>query len=215
MANTHGPSVTLAALAVLTGCAGAPGPPAEGPPAGGPLLPIVRLEPGRADTLDLAARLGTSAPVRLAETPGLRTEVLDDGRVVVGAADGFADVALVPVQAGSETYALAVDAALARGLALQVEGPDPEDPSLLRFSVRRPDGGALDLDEEEGVVVLLDDRPYPDNAVDAFGGTAVLDLDAAGPGRARVRLAVRTDGLVSDWVEIGLVDGRPAEPPAR
>ena len=211
MANAHGPGVRLAALAALAGCAHAP----LAPPAAEPALPIVRLEPGRTDTLDLGARLGTGAPVHLGEAEGVRTEALGDGRVVIGAESGFADVVLVPVDVGPETYALAVDAARARGLALRVEGPDPEDPSLLRFSARRAGGGALDLDEEEGVVALLGDRPYPDNAVDAFGGTAVLDLDAAGPGRQRVRLLVRAGGLVSDWVEVVLVDGRPVERPAR
>jgi hypothetical protein len=200
-------ALALTACAALAGCAVRPSPP---PPAGGDVLPIVRLEAGRPDTLTFS--VGTATPARFAPPPGVRVEVLADGRVVVEARDGFADVAFVPFTVGDEAYALAVDAAPGPNrLSLTVEGIDGEDPTLLRFSVRPPSGSGVSLDEEEGVVALLDDRPYPDNAVDAFDGTIVLDLDAAEPGHQRLRLAARTDDRVSNWVELDLVDGRPVD----
>jgi hypothetical protein len=191
----------LAGSAVLAGCAERPD-----PEAADAALPVVRLPPGGAGTVPLPA---LADDARFGPHPDVRAEALDGGRVLLRARDGFAGLALVPFTAGGEAYALAVDAAPARGLDLVVAGLDPEDPSVLRFSVRRSDGGPVALDEEEGVVALVGDRPYEDNAVDAYDGTALLDLDAAGPGPQRLRLAVREGGRVSRWTEIALLDGRP------
>lgn len=176
------------------------------------LLPIVRLEAGRADTL--AADLFGRGALRFASHPDVRAARLGDGRVVVEALGGFTGLALLPFTASGADYALAVQSTAARaeapGLRLEVEGLDPADPSLLRFSVRQPGVDAVvELDEEESPVALLDNRPFQDNAVDAFDGVVLLDLDAAGPGDQRLRVAVRTDGLVSNWVEVPLRDGRP------
>lgn len=100
-------------------------------------------------------------------------------------------------------------------LALDLVGPDPEAPDVLLFSLIRHDASGTEvptgIDEEEGVVALLGNQPFEDNAIDAFEDYVRLDLDAAGPGRQRLRLAARVDGLVSNWVEVDLVDGRLAE----
>lgn len=99
-------------------------------------------------------------------------------------------------------------------LHLRLVGPDEADPSVLRLAVHRlgADGrpAFVDIDEEEGVVALVDNRLLNDNAVDADFDDVGLDLDAAGAGPSRLRVAVHTDdGLVSNWVEVPLRDGRP------
>lgn len=182
------------------------------------VVPVVRVAAGEPDTLLLADLMGTTAPVRFAPHPDVRLSPIGGGRVVVEARGGFAGLTLIPFEVGGSEYVLAVESEAPDGMAgrlhLRAEGAAPDDASLLRFSVRRTTAAGADtaaaIDEEEGVVALLDNRPFQDNAVDAFDGTVVLDLDAAGPGPQRLRVAVRADGLVSNWVEVLLFDGRPA-----
>ena len=97
-------------------------------------------------------------------------------------------------------------------LHLRLVGSEADDPSLLRFAVHRLDADGApvpaDVDEEEGVVALLDNRLIDDNAVDANFDEVTLDLDAAEVGPLTLRIAVRAHGLVSNWVEVPLVDGQ-------
>ena len=189
-------------LAVLAGCAGpAPTPPADVDAA---LAPIVRVRAGRADTL--AAPLGAAS---FGDHPDVGVRALGDGRVVVEPRAGWSGVALVPFRAGGADGVLAVQATDgAPGLRLRLVGVADDDPSLLEFAVRRADGEAVALDEEEGVVALVGDRPFGDNAIDAFGDYVFLDLDETGAGRQTVRLAVRAGGAVSNWLAVEVEDGR-------
>ena len=187
----------LAALALLAGCAAPP--PAA--PADDALAPIVRVRAGQADTL---AALGADA---FEGHPDVSVRTLADGRVVVAPRAGWSGVALVPF--GAEGGVLAVQAADGPPrLRLRLVGVVDDDPSLVEFAVARADGSAVALDEEEGVVALVGDRPFGDNAVDAFGDYVFLDLDAVGAGRQTVRLAVRAGGDVSDWLAVEVADRR-------
>ena len=187
----------LAGLALLAACAAPP--PAA--PADGAVAPIVRVRAGQADTL---VALG---PATFERHPDVSVQVLADGRVVVAPRAGWSGIALVPF--GGEGGALAVQAVDGPPrLRLRLVGVVDDDPSLVEFAVTRDGGPAVALDEEEGVVALVGDRPFGDNAVDAFADYVVLDLDAAGAGRQTVRLAVRADGDVSDWLAIEVDDGR-------
>ena len=200
---THGSRPALLSLLGLVACAGPPAAPSPETPA---VLPVVRVEPGRPDTLALGGAGGIA--------PGVTVVALGDGRSVVAA--DRAGLLLVPVGAGR---VLVVDAAPppptdggAGRLVLRLVGPSPRAPDLLRFDVRRVTASGADttvaLDDEEGAVPLVGDRPYGDNAIDAFADYVVLDLDEVGAGRHTVRLAARVDGLVSNWVGAEVVDGR-------
>ena len=115
--------------------------------------------------------------------------------------------------AGVVSNVLTVAAAASGRLHLRLVGPEPSDPSVLRLAVHHVDAEEaplVDIDEEEGVVALVGNRLLDDNAIDADYDDVGLDLDAAGDGAQRLRVAVRTDdGLVSNWVEVPLRDGRP------
>ena len=66
--------------------------------------------------------------------------------------------------------------------------------------------------EDTGIVLLVGDRVGSETAVDFDPETRVvgIDLDVAGAGAHRLRVAARADGLVSNWVEVDVVDGQPA-----
>lgn len=224
------PAALLTATVLLTALAGCAAPRDGASPSVPPasdaeqvltVVPVVRVVAGQPDTLALSALLGTATPVRFDPHPDVRLSPLSDGRAVIEARDGFAGLAVVPFRVGGAGYVLAVESVAAGDgaggadrLRLRFEGVDEVDPTLLRFSVRRTTAAgadaAVEIDEEEGVVALLDNRLIDDNAIDAFDETVVLDLDAAGLAPQRLRVAVRTDGLVSNWVEVPLDDGRPA-----
>ena len=202
------------ALAVLAGCAGAPPsapPPAAGkaavPAADAGLAPVLRVEAGRADTLD-AAPLGAGGAAAFGDHPDVTVVPVGGTRVAVTPRAGWAGIALVPFRvtgsAGAEgTIAVqAVRPGEAGGLRLRLVGVPDHDPSLVEFAVGRTDGSPIELDEEEGVVALVGDRPFGDNAIDAFEDYVFLDLDATGPGRQTVRLAVRTADETSDWLAV-------------
>ena len=117
---------------------------------------------------------------------------LGDGRVVVEPRAGWSGVALVPFQTRARRTACSRSRRRTprSGLRLRLVGVADDDPSLLEFAVRREGGGAVLLDEEEGVVALVGDRRFEDNAIDAFQDYVFLDLDETGAGRQTVRLAV-------------------------
>ncbi|MDT0630309.1 hypothetical protein [Rubrivirga litoralis] len=196
--------VGFVALLLLAGCAGVRPAPPESTGAG--LVPVLRVEAGRADTLD-AAPLGAGGAAAFGAHPDVQVAPADGTRVVVRPRAGWAGVALVPFRAGGADGVVAVVGG-APGLRLRFVGVDAGDPSLVEFALDQDGGGAPDLDEEEGVVALVGDRPFGDNAIDAFQDRVVLDLDAAGAGRQTVRLAARADGRVSNWVAIEVADGR-------
>ena len=191
------PARLAAFAAVLAGCAA---PPAASPASSGAAFPVVQVGAGRADTLDAAALGGAT----LGSHPDVGVRPLGDGRVVVAPRAGWSGAALVPAGAGD----VVAVAAPPGGLRLRLVGPDAEDPSLVEFAVARDGGGPVLLDEEEGVVALVGDRPYGDNAIDAFQDYVFLDLDDAGAGRRTVRLAVRDGGEVSNWLAVEVEDGR-------
>ena len=194
--------LSLVLLAVVVGCAGpAPTPPAD---VDAGLAPIVRVRAGRADTL--AAPFGATS---FEAHPDVSVRALGDGRVVVEPRAGWSGVALVPFQTAEADGVLAVEATdAAPGLRLRLVGVADDDPSLLEFAVRREGGGAVLLDEEEGVVALVGDRRFEDNAIDAFQDYVFLDLDETGAGRQTVRLAARAGGAVSNWLAVEVEDGR-------
>lgn len=211
------PWSALALLAALAGCAGG-APPAAPPPAAVPdadavLAPVLRVEAGRADTLD-AAPLGAGGAVAFGAHPDVTVTPAGGTRVAVAARAGWSGIALVPFRtagdpgAGRAVAVQAVRPGGAGALRLRLVGVPRHDPSLVEFAVARADGGPVELDEEEGVVALVGDRVYGDNAVDAFEDYVFLDLDAVGAGRQTVRLAVRTDDAASGWLAVEVEDGR-------
>ena len=204
-----GPPTALALLVALAGCAGGV-PPAAPPPVDAGLAPVLRVEAGRADTLD-AAPLGAGGAVAFGAHPDVALASAGGTRVAVRPRAGWSGIALVPFETAADAGVVAVHAVTAGGaggLALRFVGVADHDPSLVEFAVRRADGGPVELDEEEGVVALVGDDVFGDNAVDAFEDYVFLDLDAVGAGRRTVRLAVRGDGLTSDWLAVEAEDGR-------
>ncbi len=202
--------LALALLLPLAGCTAGRQPTAD--PADGP-LPVVRVTAGVPDTLALGGRLGGA---RFGAHPSARVRALRDGRVVVETPAGFSGLAQVPL-AGRDAV-LVVESrvegpdAPSGTLRLDLDGPDPEHPDILQLTLTRLDAAGREvpsgIDEEAGIVALLGDRPFQDNAIDAHENLVRLDLDAAGPGRQRLRLAARVGGLVSNWIALDLVDGR-------
>lgn len=174
--------------------------------------------------VDVVGDFSDGVPVRLEDPDGdgtqTRTFTLEPGtyryRLVV---DGEA----MPDPANPETVAdtsgtawsvLTVGASASGRLHLRVVGAEEADPSLLGLAVHRlgADGAPLpvDVDEEEGVVVLDHNRLLDDNAIDANYDEVLLDLDATEAGPRNLRVVVRAHGLISNWVEVPLVDRRPA-----
>ena len=210
-------------LAALTaaGCAphAAPRPPAPPPDASlaladtasGPVadpLPIVALRDGRSDTLALGALVG--APVTFLDHPDATVDPVGDGRVVLRVAPDAPAPVLVPFEAGGVRYVIATRPDEAPGLRLRLDGFDAADPSLLVFVAARHDGAPPALDDEDGVA-LAGNRILEENALDVFEDRLVLDLDAVGPGRRRIRVIAAPPDAVSNWVEVDVVDGRLAE----
>ena len=183
------------------------------------------------------AAFRVSPPLRpLQVAPRAVAVVFADGRRLALTADGDAWTGRTTLPTGRHLYRLDVDgrsvldpgapAATVDGVAynvvevgaegrltLSLVGVDPESPDLLRFSLRRTDAAGAEvfseIEEETGVVALLDGQVFQDNAIDAFDDYVVLDLDAAGRGRQRLRVIAQAEGLVSDWITVDLVDGRP------
>ena len=183
----------------LAACTAAP----PGTTDGGP-LPLVVLAPGAADTVDVRAL----APSRADAPPGLRAALLPDGRLAVRAEADFVGIGLVGL--GGDA-ALAVQSAEAREtLHLRPVGPRVGDASVLDFRLTHDGAGAPPPLDEEDAVALWGDALVSDNAldVDAEAGVVGVDLDAVGPERRRLRVAVRTDGAVSNWVELEVADRR-------
>jgi glycosidase len=80
------------------------------------------------------------------------------------------------------------------------------------FSVERTDAdgrAVLTALDDADVVALFDNRPVPASAVQVSGAGLRVDLSAAPRGLAHLRLAVSQSGLVSNWTETPLYDGRP------
>lgn len=100
-------------------------------------------------------------------------------------------------------------------LHLRLVGLDAGDPRRLSLAVHRMDADGrpvpVDVDKQEGVVVLDDNRLIGGDAVDARYDEVTLNLAAAASGPRTLRLAVRAHGLVSNWIEVPLLDRRPAE----
>ena len=126
----------------------------------------------------------------------------------------------VPNPFGAYNNVLTVRPVTEGALALRLVGRDPEDPSLLRFSVRAADAAGaeampLGVDDETAIVALDGNRPLDDNAIyfDPPVGTLSIDLDELAPGLRRLRLAARGtergDGRVSRWVEVPVWNNRP------
>ena len=126
----------------------------------------------------------------------------------------------VPNPFGAYNNILTVRPVTEGALALRLVGRDPEDPSLLRFSVRAVDAAGaeampLGVDDETAIVALDGNRPLDDNAIyfDPPVGTLSMDLDELAPGLRRLRLAARGtepgDGRVSRWVEVPVWNNRP------
>ena len=206
----------LLALLVVAGCshpAGAPSPPAGGRPAAVGVLPVVAVAPGGSVTLD--ASLGVR-PGPQAQGP-VRVSAGDDGRAVVSARPDAGGLYVVPVAVGGRAADLAVRVPreTVGGLRLRALGTDARDPSVVRFEVRAvaADGSLSvpsEVDDDDGVVALDQDTVLDDNAVyfDPPSGELVVDLDALGPGRRLLRLAVRDGARVSEWAEVEVQDRR-------
>ncbi len=166
-----------------------------------PALPRVRLtDPERDGVLETALALPPGRHPYLLSVDGVRG--LDPANPdSARSADGIVRSVLTvePVPPGR--------------LVLTLVGMDPETPDLLLLSLTRFDADGhevpTEVEEEEGIIALLGNHPFQDNAVDAYENAVRLDLDAAGPDRQRLRLAARVDGIVSNWVALDLVDGRP------
>ena len=105
-------------------------------------------------------------------------------------------------------------------LNLRLVGPDAEDPSLLRFSLRAVDADGRestpeDLDDATAIVALDGNRLLDENAVylDPPTGRLAIDLDELAPGLRRLRVAARGtepgDGRRSGWVEVPVWNRRP------
>ncbi|PAP75194.1 hypothetical protein [Rubrivirga marina] len=215
-----GLALCLVALALQwSSCAGSPGSsdaPAVSPdaPAVETPLPVVTVSPGRVATVDMSRY----ASVVFEPPAGIDVDVSEGGEASIRVGDGFRGLDLVPFAAGSQRYAVAVQNPTGSGrLALDRVGIRPDDPSVLDLDLRQFDADGqrteLTVDEDTGVVVLLGDRVASDNSVDLDPATGRLgvDLDVAGPGAHRLRVAARADGLVSEWVAVDVVDGRLAE----
>ena len=196
------PALLTAALVGLAACA--PAPP-SGPASGPAPLPIVRLAPGAADTVDVRHLdvVAASAP------DGLRAALLADGRLVVRAGPGFEGIDFV--QLGGE-HVLPVQSNNARDdVQLSLVGPRPGDPSVLDVAFRYVGAGEPPELDEEDAVALWGDEVVSDNAsdVDVADGVVGVDLDAVGTERRRLRVAVRSGALVSNWVEVEVENRRP------
>ncbi|WP_420456276.1 hypothetical protein [Rubrivirga sp.] len=214
-------TLRLLALAAVAGCASPPATPPAPPPdaslaladtAAGPvsrLVPIVGLRDGRSDTLDVAELVGTGA-VSFLGRPHVAVDAVGGGRVVVRVAPDAVPPVLVPFEVEGVRYVIATQREGAQGLDLRLEGPDPADPSLLVFVARSADGSPLMLDDEDGVA-LVDNRVLEENALDVHADRLVLDLDAVGPGRRRIRVAAAPPGDASNWAEVAVEDGRLAD----
>ena len=177
------------------------------------VVPVVRVQAGAARAVAVARVLGSAASVRLDPPAGVRARAAADGRLEISA--DRAGLVTVPFQTDRQSGVLAVHAVGAEGaLRLAIVGVEPEHPDVLRFAVTRLDRTGRPvppgLDDEGSVVALVGDALYPENAVDAFDDYVRLDLDAVGLGRHRLRVAAQVDGLVSNWIGLDLVDGRPA-----
>lgn len=208
----------LAALAVAAvgGCSALPFPaaPEAPPPAVDAPLPAVTVRPGSTAVVDVSRY----APVAVDPPPGLDVDVSADGWATVRVGDGFRGLALVPFTSGGERYAIAVQHPAGAGaLDLRRLGLRAEDPTVLELALRQRgvDGRevALTVDEDTGIVLLVGDRIGSETAVDFDPETQVVgvDLDVTGAGAHRLRVAARADGLVSNWIEVVVVDGRLAE----
>lgn len=214
----------LLLAAALVGCGpgdtDAPAPPPDASlaladTASGPLrgpLPEIELRRGQSDTLVVATLLGTDAETTFPPAPGVEVDSLGDGRVVIRVSDEAPRPVLVPVEVGGIGYVLVGRdvPAIRPSLALRVEGLDPTDPSLLVFTARATDGSEVMLDDEDGVA-LVDDRVLEENALDIHADRLVLDLDAVGPGRRRLRVIAASPDAVSDWAEVEVENGRLVE----
>ena len=210
-------------LVAASGCTphSAPRPPAPPPdaslaladtaagPVGAP-LPIVDLRDGRSDTLALAALIGADAPVSFLAHPGATVHDVGDGRVVLRAAPDAAVPVLVPFEVDGVRYVIATRPTEPAALRLRLDGLDAADPSLLVFVAARHDGAPPALDDEDGIA-LAGNRVLEENALDVFEDRLVLDLDAVGPGRRRIRVIAAPPAEVSNWVEVDVLDGRPVE----
>lgn len=202
--------LALALAVQLTGCTGTP----PDRPVIEPPLPTVTVAPGDAATVDLSRYRS----VVFEPPPGIDVDVAESGRASVRVGDGFRGLTLVPFAADRGRYVIAVQNSEGAGrLALRRVGPRPDDPSVLDLDLRQYDADgqptALTADEDTGVVVLIGDRMASDNAVDLdlSAGRLGVDLDAAGPGAHRLRVAARAGGLVSNWVSADVVDARLAD----
>ena len=200
-------------------------PSAASPPARDPLaapVPVVGVVVGRPDTLLVADLLGEGVAVAVPPSDGPAWALLlGADRLVIEAAE--AGLHVISITVDGARVALAVEAARTAApveprLAVRVVGTEPDDPSQLRLEVREVDARGREslpvgLDDDDGVVALDGNRPLDDNAVyfDPDVGELALDLDALGPGRRRLRLAVRDGARVSRWVEVWVEDGRLSE----
>lgn len=213
----------LCSLVLMVGCTSRDAPPAPPPAASlaladtasGPLsapLLAVEIRGGTSDTLSVAGLLGTDDAVTFLPHPGAEVDTLGDGRVVVRVAEDAPRPVLIPVEVGGVGYVLVARDVPDRApaLTLRVDGLDPADPSLLVFTARAADGPALMLDDEDGIG-LVDDRRLEENALDIHADRLVVDLDAVGPGRRRVRVIATPPGAVSNWAEVEVVDGQLVE----
>ncbi len=212
----------LALLVAVAGCAPRPSAPPAPPPdaslaladtAAGPVarvIPVVDLRDGRSDTLDVAGLVGAGAVSFLA-LPDVTIDEVSPGRVVVRASADAVPPVLVPFEVDGVRYVIATRHEDSRTLDLRLVGLDSADPSLLVFVARSADGAPLMLDDEDGVA-LVDNRVLEENALDVHADRLVLDLDAVGPGRRRIRVVAAPPGGASNWVEVVVVDGQLVEP---
>ncbi len=200
---------------LAAGCSTSPARPPAPPPdaslaladtASGPVsrpIPTVALREGRSDTLVVADLTGTDAAVTFPAHPGAEADRLGGGRVVLRAGDGLPVV--VPFEVGGVRYVVALGHP--PDLTLRLQGADSADPSLLVFVAQARDGSPVDLDDEDGVA-LSGNRLLEENALDVYADRLVLDLDALGPGRRRLRVVAAPPGAVSNWVEVTVEGGR-------
>ena len=196
------PIVALLVVGGLWGCTGAPGSAPAEP------LPVVAVVPGQATAVDV----GRYAPVTFRPPPGIDVSVAGD-RAEVRVGPAFEGHALVPFESGGATYALAVEGPARQRFRLTFLGRRAGDATVVDFRLTHVgDGPPPELDEEDALA-LWGDRPVSDNAIDVDVGDGVVgvDLDAVGPERGGLRVAVGIGGAVSNWVEVA-VEGRRVQP---